>query len=71
MLRITVITKTGEMIQATKEAPAVSERNITLDWFGAHNMSCYVVNVNANEQYIIPIENIDAIHLQEWDDLDE
>ena len=71
MLRITVITKTGEMIQATKEEPAVSERNRTLDWFTDHNMSCYVVSVNANQQYIIPIENIDAIHLEEWDDLDE
>lgn len=71
MLRITVITKTGEMIQATTEEPAVSERNRTLEWFDSHNMSCYVINVNANQQYIVPIENIDAIHLEEWDDLDE
>lgn len=68
MLRITVVTKTGDMIQTTKEASAVSERNRTLDWFDAHNMSCYVVNVNANQQYIIPVENIDAIHLEEWDE---
>ena len=71
MLRITVITKTGEMIQTTKEVPAVSECNRALDWFADHNIPCYVVNVNANQQYIIPIQNIDAIHLEEWDDLDE
>ena len=68
MLRITVVTKTGDMIQTTKETSAVSERNRTLDWFDAHNRSCYVVNVNANQQYIIPVENIDAIHLEEWDE---
>lgn len=68
MLRITVTTKSGDMIQTSKQASVVSERNRTLDWFDAHNMSCYVVNVNANQQYIIPVDNIDTISLEEWDE---
>lgn len=66
MLRITVVTKSGDMIQTTKQASAVYERNRTLDWFDSHNVSCYVVNVNDNQQYIIPIDNIDSISLEDW-----
>lgn len=68
MLIITVTTKSGDMIQTTKQASIVSERNRTLDWFDSHNISCYVVNANANQQYIIPIDNIESISLEEWDD---
>ena len=68
MLRITVTTKSGDMIQTAKQASVVSERNRTLDWFDAHNICCYVVNVNANQQYIIPIDNIDTISLEEWNE---
>lgn len=68
MLRITVTTKSGDMIQFTKNVSIVSERNRHLDWFDAHNICCYVVNVNANQQYIIPIDNIDTISLEEWNE---
>lgn len=59
------------MIQATKETSVGCERNRTLDWFDANERSCYVIWVNDHQEYIIPIENIDAIHLEEWDELDE
>lgn len=68
MLRITVTTKSGDMIQFTKDASIVSERNRHLDWFDRQNIHCYVINVNANQQYIIPIDNLDSISLEEWDE---
>lgn len=71
MLRITVPTKTGDIIQVTKKTSVGCERNRILDWFDAHDRSCYVIYVNDHQQYIIPIDNIDSIHLQECDDLNE
>lgn len=71
MLRITVATKTGDIIQVTKETSVGCERNRILDWFDAHEMSCYAIYVNDHQQYIIPIENVDSISLEEWDELDE
>ena len=68
MLRITVTTKSGDMIQTTKQTSVVSERNRQLDWFDSHDVPCYVVNVNGNQQYIIPIDNIDTISLEEWNE---
>lgn len=71
MLRITVTTKSGDMIQFTKHSCINSERNRLLDWLERQNIPCLVANASDKQLYIIPIDNIDTISLEEWDELDE